>query len=79
MHQPLGIGFHQRFHAAGNRFVLTAVEGGLMQARAAAELSPFDDSVAVLRDHFDRLLAQGGGPDSAEREPEFETRKEVLP
>lgn len=37
------------------RFVLTVMEGGLMQARAAGELGPFDDSVAVLRDHFERL------------------------
>lgn len=37
------------------RFVLTVMEGGLMQARAAADLTPFDDSVAVLRDHLDRL------------------------
>jgi TetR/AcrR family transcriptional repressor of nem operon len=40
------------------RFVLTVMEGGLMQARAAGHLGPFDDSVAVLRDHFARLLAQ---------------------
>ena len=37
------------------RFVLTVMEGGLMQARAAGNMSPFDDSIAVLRDHFARL------------------------
>jgi TetR/AcrR family transcriptional regulator, transcriptional repressor for nem operon len=37
------------------RFVLTVMEGGLMQARAAGDLAPFDDSVAVLRDYFSRL------------------------
>jgi TetR/AcrR family transcriptional repressor of nem operon len=37
------------------RFVLTVMEGGLMQARAAGHMGPFDDSVAVLRDHFARL------------------------
>ncbi len=37
-------------------FILTVMEGGLMQARAAASLEPFDDSVAVLRDHINRLL-----------------------
>jgi TetR/AcrR family transcriptional regulator, transcriptional repressor for nem operon len=39
------------------RFVLTIMEGGLMQARAAGDLAPFDQSVAVLRDYFDRLGA----------------------
>lgn len=37
------------------RFVLTVMEGGLMQARAAGDLAPFDDSVAVLRDYLSRL------------------------
>ncbi len=57
-------------HAAGDRlpkdvdraklarFVLTVMEGGIMQARAAGHLGPFDDSVAVLRDHFQRLEKQ---------------------
>jgi TetR/AcrR family transcriptional repressor of nem operon len=40
------------------RFVLTVMEGGLMQARAAGNLGPFDDCVAVLRDHFSRLQSQ---------------------
>ena len=37
------------------RFVLTVMEGGLMQARAAGDIAPFDESVAVLRDYFVRL------------------------
>jgi TetR/AcrR family transcriptional repressor of nem operon len=40
------------------RFVLTVMEGGLMQARAAGHMGPFDDSVGVLRDHFARLERQ---------------------
>lgn len=40
------------------RFVLTVMEGGIMQARAAGDLGPFDDSVAVLRDHLERLRNQ---------------------
>ena len=40
------------------RFVLTVMEGGLMQARAAGNMTPFDDSVAVLRDHFNQLEKQ---------------------
>lgn len=39
-------------------FILTVMEGGLMQARAADDLGPFDDSVAVLRMHLNMLLAQ---------------------
>lgn len=37
------------------RFVLTIMEGGLMQSRAAGNLGPFDDSVAVLKDYFSLL------------------------
>jgi TetR/AcrR family transcriptional regulator, transcriptional repressor for nem operon len=37
------------------RFVLTVMEGGLMQSRAAGHLGPFDEAVAVLRDYFRRL------------------------
>lgn len=49
------------------RFVLTVMEGGLMQARAAGNLRPFDDSVAVLRDHFARLQKQAAEERSAKR------------
>lgn len=37
------------------RFVLTVLEGGIMQSRAAANLGPFDDSVAQLRAYFAAL------------------------
>ena len=50
-------------------FVLTVMEGGLLQARAAADLAPFDRSVRVLRDHVDRLRAQAGSPDSTAPRP----------
>jgi len=40
------------------RFVLTVMEGGLMQARAAGDLGPYDDSVAVLHDYFTALRQQ---------------------
>lgn len=39
-------------------FVLTVMEGAVMQARAHHSLDPFDASVAQLRDYFDRLLAE---------------------
>jgi len=38
-----------------SHFVLTVMEGGLLQARAAGDLAPFDHSVEVLRDYFQRL------------------------
>lgn len=41
------------------QFVLTVMEGGIMQARAAQTVEPFDASVAQLRAYFDALLAQG--------------------
>jgi AcrR family transcriptional regulator len=41
-----------------SRFVLTVMEGGLMQARAAANLGPFDDSVEQLRAYIDALVSQ---------------------
>ncbi len=41
------------------RFILTVMEGGLMQSRAANHLGPFDDSVAVLREHLNLLLRGG--------------------
>ena len=49
------------------RFVLTVMEGGLMQARAAGHIGPFDDSVSVLREHFDALRreAAAGKPSRA--------------
>lgn len=36
-------------------FVLTVMEGGIMRARAAGGLAPFDESVAQLRAYFDLL------------------------
>lgn len=40
-------------------FVLSVLEGGVMQARTDKRLTPFEQSVAFLRDYFDRLLADG--------------------
>lgn len=36
--------------------ILTIMEGGIMQSRAAGNLKPFDDSIAQLRAYFDLLL-----------------------
>ena len=41
------------------QFVLTVMEGGVMQARAHGSIAPFDACVAQLRDYFSRLLAEG--------------------
>lgn len=42
------------------QFVLTVMEGGVMQARAHASIAPFDACVEQLRDYFNLLLARGG-------------------
>lgn len=36
-------------------FILTVMEGGVMQARAHRSLEPFDACVAMLKDYLDRL------------------------
>jgi len=47
-----------------SRFVLTVMEGGVMQARSYRSIEPFDQSVAQLREYIDRLMkeavAEGG-------------------
>ena len=43
-------------HKSLAMFVLTVMEGGLMQAKAQRDLAPFDASVAHLRRYFDGLL-----------------------
>lgn len=43
------------------RFVLTVMEGGIMQARAAGTLGPFDDGIAQLRAYFDALEKLAAG------------------
>ena len=37
------------------QFVLTVMEGGMMQARSHRSIAPFDSSVAQLRHHLDHL------------------------
>ncbi len=48
-------------------FVLTVMEGGVMQARAHASLEPYDNAVEILRDYFERLLADGTITNEKER------------
>ncbi len=40
-------------------FVLTVMEGAMMQAKAHRSLDPFDSAVTQLREYVDRLLADG--------------------
>ncbi len=42
-----------------SHFVLTVMEGGVMQSRSYRNVEPFDMAVAELRAYFDRLLAEG--------------------
>ncbi len=55
-------------------FVLTVMEGGIMQARASGTLGPYDDSVAQFRNYFDSLLTladlEHGRPVGTNRVPE---------
>jgi TetR/AcrR family transcriptional repressor of nem operon len=43
-----------------SQFVLTVMEGGVMQARSHRSLAPFDASVEHLRRYFDLLVVQKG-------------------
>lgn len=43
--------------AALAKFVLTVMEGAIMQSRAAGTLEPFDQSIAQMRAYFDHLQA----------------------
>lgn len=56
-------------------FVLTVMEGGIMQSRASGELRPYDDSVAQFRNYFDSLLTladlEHGRPVGTNRAPVF--------
>jgi TetR/AcrR family transcriptional repressor of nem operon len=51
---PEGLNHDQLAH-----FVLTVMEGGVMQSRSYRCVTPFDAAVTQLRDYFDRLLAAG--------------------
>lgn len=55
-------------------FVLTVMEGGVMQARAYRSLEPFDTAVTQLRDYIDRLLNDGTTWTTPRRDRDFESR-----
>ena len=49
-----------------SKFVLTVMEGGVMQARAQRHIAPFDASVEHLRGYFQLLESQREREDSAD-------------
>jgi TetR/AcrR family transcriptional repressor of nem operon len=49
-----------------SKFVLTVMEGGVMQSRAQREIAPFDASVEHLRGYFQLLESQRKREDSEE-------------
>ena len=52
------------------QFILTVMEGGVMQARAHGSIEPFDACVEQLRDYFNRLMSTApGAPTSPEGAP----------
>jgi len=54
----LGPGIDRRRLA---RFVLTVMEGAVMQARTHRDIAAFDDCIATLRDYFDRSIVTSPG------------------
>ena len=52
------------------RFILTVMEGAMMQARACRDLGPFDNSIAHLRAYFDRLLTERGSSSAGTEKPQ---------
>ena len=63
----------ERFPAGTNfamlsKFVLTVMEGGVMQARAHRDVAPFDASVEHLREYFRLMMARSGDGGGAKGE-----------
>ncbi len=51
-----------------SRFVLTVMEGGVMQSRAHRAIEPFDASVEHLRAYFRLLMEQRGQTDLTKKQ-----------
>lgn len=58
-----------------SRFVLTAMEGGVMQARSYQCIEPFDDCIAQLRMYFKQLQFTARKKHQPETEPAKPRRK----
>ena len=57
-------------------FVLTGMEGGVMQARTYRDLTTFDGAVRQLRAYFDRLQREATPPRALRARPPAPRRKE---
>ena len=49
-------------------FMLTVMEGAIMQARTYRDIGSFDRNIAVLREHFDMLMDDGEGGEACRPE-----------
>src|ERR1700722_2399738 len=58
-----------------SKFVLTVMEGGMMQSRAHRKIEPFDASVEHLRGYFNLLIEQRGRADRAKNHLEQNLEK----
>jgi TetR/AcrR family transcriptional regulator, transcriptional repressor for nem operon len=57
-----------------SKFVLTVMEGGVMQARAHRDVAPFDASVEHLREYFRLMMARSGDVGGAKGQESSETK-----
>jgi len=57
-----------------SKFVLTVMEGGVMQARAHRDVAPFDASVEHLREYFRLMMARSGDSGGAKGQESAETK-----
>lgn len=58
-------------------FILTAMEGAVMQARTHRDIAYFDRNIDQLRMHLDLLTAKSSGPRPRERDAEAEAGRAV--
>jgi TetR/AcrR family transcriptional repressor of nem operon len=57
-----------------SKFVLTVMEGGVMQARAHRDVAPFDASVEHLREYFRLMMARSGDSGGGTGQESVETK-----
>jgi AcrR family transcriptional regulator len=62
-----------------SRFVLTTMEGAVMQARAAGSIRPFDTAVGQLREHLELLEERAGHGMAQPPEAPEELRRPASP
>ena len=57
------------------QFILTVMEGGVMQSRSYRSVAPFDRAVAQLRDYFRRLQREAEDKANRGRKPVKKKRR----